>query len=90
MITVSMFTHSNDESEIIFEESDLLIVSITDGEAVSVRDFELILECILDIETKYLKPDEWYYFDLKRSWDDDVSGRKCICYFECIKTQLIP
>lgn len=89
MITVSMYTHGTDAELIVFEEGDLMVTSVTDGDVVKREDFDRLLESVFDIETKDLKTNEWYEFDFKRTWEDDGSGCRNVCYFELIETRLI-
>lgn len=86
MIQVEIFTHSSDGS-ISFEEGDFRITSICDNEVILKSDFDKLLEAVMDIETKGLKPEEWYSFGFKRNWEGDGSDNQC--WFELIETSLI-
>lgn len=90
MIHVEIFTHSNVvDGSISFEEGDLRITSIGKNELIVKSDFDKLLESVMDIETKDLKPEEWYSFGFKRNWEDDGSGAYNQCWFELVETSLI-
>ena len=90
MIRVEIFTHSSVvDGSISFEEGDLRITSISDNEVILKSDFDKLLDAVMDIETKGLKPEEWYSFGFKRNWEYDGSGLYKQCWFELIETSLI-
>lgn len=89
MIQVEIFTHSMVGGSIYFEEGDLRITFISGHEFISKSDFDKLLDAVMDIETKDLKPEEWYSFSFKRNWEYDGSGLYKQCWFELIETSLI-
>ena len=90
MIYVEIYTHvSVKDGPIYFEENDLRISSIGDNEILIKNDFDKLWESINEIETKYLKSDEWYMLSFKRRWEDDGSGSYSQCWFELVETRLI-
>ena len=90
MIYVEIYTHSSViDGSISFEEGDLRITAICENEWIVKSDFEKLLESVMDIDTKDLKPEEWYSFGFKRNLEDDGSGSYNQYWFELIETSLI-
>ena len=90
MIQVEIYTHSSVvDGSISFEEGDLRITFISGHEVISKSDFDKLLDAVMEIETKDLKPEEWYSFGFKRNWEYDGSGLYKQCWFELIETSLI-
>lgn len=90
MIYIEIYTHSSIiDGSISFEENDLIVVSIGDNEILIKKDFDKLWESVNEIETKYLKAEEWYMLGFKRNWEDDGSGSYNQYWFELVETTLI-
>lgn len=90
MISVEIYAHTSViDGSICFEESDLRVVSIKGGEALTKEDFDKLWESVSEIDTKNLKGDEYYILIFKRNWEDDGSGSYNQYWFELVKTTLI-
>jgi hypothetical protein len=90
MIYIEIYTHSSViDGSISFEENDLRVSSIGDNETLIKKDFDKLWESVNEIETKDLKPEEWYVLRFKRIWEDDGSGSYSQCWFELVETTLI-
>lgn len=90
MIYVEIYTHSSvTDGSISFEEFDLRVSSIGENETLVKKDFDKLWESVNEIETKYLKAEEWYLLGFKRNWEDDCSGSFNQCWFELVETSLV-
>lgn len=70
MVTVEIYTHINaDTVEIIFEENDLSVIELTDGDNVIKSDFDKLYESIKDVDTTDMPKQTWVKVCFKREFE---------------------
>ena len=85
MIAISVFTEEI-ENECSFLTDDIKIENISSEDYFEKYDFDILENCVANLDTENYKYGEWYQLTLKRVYEDDGSGSRNVLDFELVES----
>ena len=89
MIAVTIFTEPTSDTTCEFLEDSMRIENISSEDFLEKEDWDILEECIMNLDTDNYKADEWYQVTFKRNYSDDGSGQLSVLWFDFIEKIIV-
>ena len=88
MIAITVFTDET-KNHCDFLTDDIKIENISSEDYFDKQDWEIMEDCVANLDTNNYKPNEWYQLTFKRVYEYDGSGARNVLWFELVESLIV-